>query len=149
MKVDKVDHQKGNRLIADFMNIKPDRFDINHYNHAFNVFNNPSLKGLTWPGMNAYSTSEGAMKEFYLKAKYHTSWDWIMPVVEQLHDKGCEVQIGYRNCKIEWSDDDQRYQLSGGIQGATKLEAVWTAIVYFLDWVNGEDLDLDKPVLHG
>lgn len=82
---------------------------------------------------------------------YHSNWNSLMGVVDHLHNKGCDIWINYKSCRIEWMDDWNSYELEDehgvkeGIQGDTKIESVWNAIVYFIDWVNTEEVDLDNP----
>lgn len=59
--------------------------------------------------------------------KYHSSWDWLMPVVEKIEKtfayvniKGCAVNI---STIIETS-------------APTKIEATWIAVVMFIKWYN-------------
>lgn len=79
--------------------------------------------------------------------KYHSSWDWLIPVVEKIEEpcnfpdgtikEGVDVIIRYRNCKIEYSDEDRMYDLSPvGEKAETKIEAVWKACVKFIQWYN-------------
>jgi hypothetical protein len=74
--------------------------------------------------------------------EYHSSWDWLMPVVEKLHegvgwmDGGADVTIHYKNCHIEYMDEDVEYDESA--QGETKIEAVWQAVVQFIQWYNNQ-----------
>lgn len=78
---------------------------------------------------------------------YHSNWNNLMLVVEKIEEpgnfpdlsikEGVDVKIFYRNCKIEYSDDDNEYDLSpNGEKGKTKIEAVWKAVVKFIQWYN-------------
>jgi hypothetical protein len=103
---------EGNKLIAIFMAAK--------YNERLDLV---YLEGK--PSM--YSINE---------LKYHTSWDWLMPVVEKIEGIGdYHVSIGMFSCYVsegvfidEWvhieSDSD------------SKIKAVWLAVIEFIKWHN-------------
>jgi len=69
---------------------------------------------------------------------FHTSWDWLMPVVEKIESfEHIEhtVNIVYHSCDIE------DYSLPGnGIAvnetAKTKKEATYNAVVRFIKWYN-------------
>jgi hypothetical protein len=86
--------------------------------------------------------------------KYHSSWDWLMPVVEkiedvQLDDKNnvvtraaANVQIFYKACLIQYEPDeesgDTNDEVSIQTQGETKIEAVYKAVYQFIQWYNNQ-----------
>src|ERR1700744_28204 len=119
MKVDNVDTLKGNIMIADFMGW------VHHKDSDYDATEMANLK-------------------------YHSSWDWIMQVVAKIEGLTAlnRFDIYYKNCKIEYGDEDVYYEVESGIQGDTKIHAVWLAIVYFIDWVNTEGVDLENPVFY-
>jgi len=62
--------------------------------------------------------------------KFHLSWKWLMPVVIKIEeDKGHTVQIKNNRCRI-LVDEDQTFE----IEADTKMEAVWRAVVEYLEW---------------
>lgn len=62
--------------------------------------------------------------------KFHQSWKWMMPVIEKIEeDLGYPVTIKGKSCKIA-VDDDTVFEY----EGDTKLEAIWHAVVSFLEW---------------
>src|SRR5687768_9741 len=93
----------------------------------------------------------GTKKVPFQNWQYDTSWDWLMPVVEKLQEpevkkgrivrESANIQIFYKNCFIEYIDEelDATYDLHpNGVQGETKLEATYKAIVEFIKWYNSE-----------
>lgn len=84
--------------------------------------------------------------------KYHSSWDWLMPVVEKIEtpqfDKdgkfialtSADVQILYKACIIEYEPDEESGDTNDEIKiqttGETKLEAVYKAVYQFIQWFN-------------
>lgn len=89
--------------------------------------------------------SDGA--NFYLsKMKYHTSWDWLMPVVEKIeaikdnHHGHFAVYIGSNVCTIQATNlrtnkpmaDPPHYYSE--VVHDTKLSATWLAVIAFITW---------------
>jgi hypothetical protein len=71
---------------------------------------------------------------FVNKLKYHTSWDWLMPVVEKIEqtNDGCTlVIIEDERCHI---DNQKEFHIDS--VGHTKIEAVHNAAVAFIEWYN-------------
>lgn len=83
-------------------------------------------------------------------AEYHSSWDWIMPVIEKieaLNDDTVDkvwVSINGRECGM-WTYFDASDVLRAGSgnnpfkikrTASTKIESVWLAVVDFITWYN-------------
>ena len=67
--------------------------------------------------------------------KYHSSWDWLMPVVEkiqQIDENNFCVTIDENVCHI-WSENNV-YDIE--TVSHTTLEAVYNSIVEFINWYN-------------
>lgn len=72
--------------------------------------------------------------------KYHTSWDWLMPVVEKIEnillstDNSFNVTIG---CGIYCTIQDAYGELIDiNTCEPTKIEATYKAVVEFIKWYN-------------
>ena len=86
--------------------------------------------------------------------QYHTSWDWLMPVVEKIESmqwigvNKIYVQISDKSCSI-WTyfdvkeflrltgddkNEDGKYKVK--ITADTKIKATWLAIIDFIKWYN-------------
>jgi hypothetical protein len=76
--------------------------------------------------------------------KYHSSWDWLMPVVEKietLFDNNIVVNIYDERCTIEVSTQyamakdfhlpNEFYNNEG-----PKIKSVWLSVTEFLQWYN-------------
>lgn len=62
--------------------------------------------------------------------KFHLAWKWLMPVVLKIEDDlGYTVRIEGKSCTVI-VDDDTSFES----EADTKMEAVWKAIVSFLEW---------------
>lgn len=61
--------------------------------------------------------------------KFHESWKWLMPVVIKIEDDlGHSILIQDKLCRVI-VDEDTVYEH----QGDSKLNAVWRAVVKYLD----------------
>ncbi|MDC7249500.1 MAG: hypothetical protein PQJ49_06265 [Sphaerochaetaceae bacterium] len=58
-------------------------------------------------------------------ASYHTSWDWLMPVIETILDKAVEL------------DDLERYSVV--LDNIPYIEQTYDAVIEFIDWYNEQD----------
>ncbi len=67
--------------------------------------------------------------------KYHSSWDWLMPVIdriESLENERFQIEIYSKGrCQIF----DKGYELFEGYSD-TKLKAVYEGVVQFIKWYN-------------
>ena len=103
---------EGNKLIGEFMKIK-----INHAGKG-DLYKCPAT-GL--------STSDKELE-------YHSSWDWLMSVVEKIESMGYDVFINGLYCRITdcgMSD----FELESG-EVNTKIEAIWFTVIEFIKWYN-------------
>lgn len=78
--------------------------------------------------------------EYYDSLYYHKSWDWLMPVVEKI-EKTNYVKIVGNHCSINKSlhKEFNNWVCNIGMTFApceTKLEAVHTAVIKFINWYN-------------
>ena len=80
--------------------------------------------------------------------KFHTSWDWLMPVVEKIEKLGYHVDIncylGEQRCMI-WEGTPQG---DGGKfpnyiadtekdwNSDTKIQTTWLSVIQFIQWYN-------------
>jgi hypothetical protein len=106
---------EGNKLIAEFM--------------GFRVFDK------RYPRNHGIGAPEAEWRDCIVqKTKYHSSWDWLMPVVEKIegleNSDDYEVDIFSNCCDI------------GGIieaVGKTKIDATYKAITQFIQWYNTQN----------
>ena len=74
-------------------------------------------------------------------SKYHTSWDWLMPVVEKIESLGYNLHISKKGIMLT-----EGGLLTPGIcfysEGRdTKLQGVYRCVVDFIKWYNKQDKD--------
>jgi hypothetical protein len=104
---------EGNKLIAEFMGYTP-------YSDGW----------ITIP----HETFDTVVdSEIVYQLRFHTSWDWLMPVVEKiesLQPEGFNTLIEGGCCWIEYPEISFE-----GIEH-TKIEATWSAVCEFITWYN-------------
>jgi len=109
-----------NKLIAEFMGITPNEAGVYHVSKH---------KGYDVENLN-----------------YHTSWDWLMPVVEKIENLNFEidgvitsadVHIVYGDCRIVDEDGNGLFEFySHSTDSGDKLGATYKAVVEFIKWYN-------------
>ena len=74
--------------------------------------------------------------------KYHTSWDWLIPVVEKIESTSADEQ----NYKFQVAIQNKHCTLSQSnlfankiVYGATKLEATYNAVCQFIECYNANN----------
>lgn len=118
----------GNRLIAGFMQVKPTPDCWNKGKYCWS--------DMPWISISN-ETEEKTMNSIVKYVKYHSKWDWLMPVVDQIEQRSMgiyQVDITQEGCQIK---NRCRYYIDRAVSkvpiGTTKLEAVWMAVVQFLN----------------
>jgi hypothetical protein len=125
---------EGNKLIAKFMGATNGsifcQLDEKHLNLDYDTF--PQSK----------QRDDGSMWNIN-DLKYHTSWNWLMPVVEKIENTTCHEYYGYTMtiwnncCKI--SDENNEYEINSHFHPDSKLLATWGSVVEFIKWYNNQN----------
>lgn len=82
--------------------------------------------------------------------KYHTSWDWLMPVVEKIESIGFETLIksGWNESKEKLMNEVEiRNNQNGLVAWAceiSKIESTHQAIVQFIQWYNNSKTSVES-----
>lgn len=72
--------------------------------------------------------------------KYHTSWDWLMPVVEKIEKSKTPTWVKIYgddhiySCEIY--DEDSDYAIADIRDNTSKIDVVFRAVVKFTKWHN-------------
>lgn len=103
---------EGNRLIAEFMGA------------SFDDLGNVSFV-MPADGIGLAGCGQHAIK-------YHSSWDWLMPVVEKIEKLGYGFVIIGEQTEIYTNYDGQLFVEDG----ETKIESVWKVVISFIKWYN-------------
>ena len=82
----KVAEVSGSALIAQFMEVKEVQRFYDSYGQQLPIWHTENNVFRS----NTYSVPDKSFAEFLEKAKYASSWDWLMPVVEKI----CRMRIG-------------------------------------------------------
>jgi len=108
---------EGNKLIAEFMGIK-----TSYYSGEFDMveINNKMCPLERW-------------------AKYHSNWDWVMPVLEKIESMGYSVCLESRSsiknrCVIFKSP----ILIDTGRPDKPWIGSVWSAVVTFIKEINSK-----------
>lgn len=117
----------GSELIAKFMGVNPMKaFGYENWYDGYQL----QKAGLPF----AY----GAMGNGTSELKFHTSWDWLMPVVEKVEEVSYRVTITtYSICIERVSKDGKaiiKFPVSRG--NTYKIQAVYEAVIEFINWYN-------------
>lgn len=73
---------------------------------------------------------------YYIETKYHNSYDYLIPVLEHIESLGYRWEIGQSMCP-----DINRYhycRIVGvkTIEGVSPLDAIYGAVITFINWYN-------------
>lgn len=117
---------EGNKLIAKFMgfsieNIKGTEIMFPPINSYYKLNTQH-----TFCGENISPTSDRLL--------FHKSWDWLMPVLEKIEVTN-RVGMRENKCEIFLSETET----TGLFERASKIDALWEAIVNFLEKTNEKD----------
>ena len=111
---------EGNKLIAEFMGVKEiDGMRL--------IENAPHIRA------TCYFTPD--------QLEYHTSWDWLMPVVEKIAKLGFRVKTNFNpidNSVIiqEVGNSDNTLSM---MYYSSPIEVVWLAVIQFITWYNQQN----------
>lgn len=112
-----MEHTENNILIADFMGLELEETLTGLKVYARKHLRNPNK-------LNDIVTDYYEPKEL----KYHNSWDWLMPVVEQIKNIGTHSKT-----------TDLEYTLLDNIDDAliiVRIDLVYSAVIEFIKWHN-------------
>lgn len=112
---------KGNKLIAEF-----------RFPNAIEEYNSGSIDvegGILHVGTLIFGQFE--------LMRYHSSWDWLMPVVQKIEDLGYWVEIRDVFCTISNNRVGIKYLKDDiSTHKKSKIEATWFTVVEFIKWYN-------------
>ena len=135
--------QENNRLIAEFMGYEPKYIlvDVDKYRGNHNLSDYPMAKEDCEYDISHFSDRYGIpdddMEIQEEELRYHTSWDWLMPVVEKIEREYMyAVQPCWEHCIIDKAgeniEDFERIE----VDSSDKLSATYGAVVEFIKWYN-------------
>lgn len=107
---------EGNKIIAEFMGL------INYKGTTQDLCEYP------WKGVNK-------------RLKYHSSWDWLMSVVEKINTLGID-NFGnpcftiFSNKALVYDNDSNGHFINYTPDDGKLIDAVWLTVVEFIKWYN-------------
>ena len=123
---------KGNKLIAEFMGIKTVIEECEFCGQ--NVNQVPLCKGDKQGNKRTH-----ALGGILVDLKYHSSWSWLMPVIEKignLSDIKVITVLRSRGFTILDDDYEERGFYFRSYDGETNIEKTWNTIIQFIQWYN-------------
>ena len=115
--------EANNKLIAEFMGYKLAKCNNGlawESPYKKSVEDTFELHGRLWRENDSYY-------------KFHTSWDWLMPVIENIESLGYEVQIRNTDCIIFQLLDTIKYKPIVDISSRNgKKDSTYKAVIEFI-----------------
>ena len=133
---------ENNKLIAEFMGYDANKVEVTI----------PKFKRLI--AFNTQSIKETSIKCFessifkFNELEFHSSWDWLMPVVEEIEQNKKyfkkELQLNITKYSVCWQTIDNEalilspnvFHKYGTYAGVEKLQAVYNSVIDFINWHN-------------
>lgn len=132
---------EGNKLIAEFMGYE--KITVGYYGTDDETeWQRKNREWMNKTGMEDVGDYMANIPEdswyFFNELAYHSSFDWLMPVVEKIeafkndiNSKRYTIKIDNNACLIYSADYDNRT-----ITAKTKIQATWLAVIEFIKWYN-------------
>lgn len=127
---------ENNKLIAEFMGSICEMVDHTEGNEDY-----CKSKGIdkwlipTWSKPEGFKDEWGWSKYRMGYWEYHSSWDWIMPVVEKIESIGYIFELKLKWAKISDAKTKETIVLRWE-QDKTRLDAAFYAVIEFILWYN-------------
>jgi len=109
--------EENNVLIAEFMAIDKGEFEI-------------LVKGQGWFDSRLKQSKDGAKP--FSELKYDSSWDWLMPVVREIAQKGTRDSL---NCRVNF----KKATTFSGCEIwfiSAKIDQIYRMCIEFIKWYN-------------
>jgi len=111
---------EGNKIIAEFMGVNVNPPDSNPVYELRHIY---GLIGIT-------------------NMKYHSSWEWLFAVVEEIKELGYDVSISSVGLWCTYISRDDIYESEITSMGGMKpIENTFIAVVNFINWYNKNKKD--------
>lgn len=104
-------------------------YSIAKFDDYLNRNQNPSIE---------YTDDEWLLK-IADSMEYHSSWQWLMPVVDKIEKIGASVFIQNDACWIKPNFLKPKFTISN-LSDNSKIEAVWLSVIEFINWYNEHKL---------
>ena len=115
--------QENNKIIAEFMGVKPRLISPDVYGYSDSPFFNC-----------IHDTPEKVIESISKYVKYHSDWNWLMPVIQEIGNR-----TGYELCMhLEYSYWNNSGNDATGSEygGYENIASIHYAVVSFIKWYN-------------
>jgi len=126
---------ENSKLIAEFMNLKVKKFMF-----SYNLYNQRGYRILKW-GLSSE-------KELWIQLNdnnfYHSSWNWLMPVLEKIENMDFVTSIQIDKTKDVYLTPCTHACIFDGTdleiieEADNKFHAIYKAVVCFINWYNNK-----------
>jgi len=133
---------EGNKLIAEFMGWQ--LVTVGYFGGEeetqWQRDNSDWMDEVNMDDVGDYFVNVPENKWLYADVSYHTSWDWLMPVVEKIETLGYQFKQCSKRVEI-WKDDNKPHKTPIiDNKEETKILSAWYAVVEFIKWHNENTL---------
>ena len=141
--------EKGNILISEFMgNPKTFGYYTDKYGYHQVVDNAYIIKGFV--NSNKHESTDEYDLFLLNELCYHSSWDWLMTVVEKIKDIADKDEDGRMEFSIKFELDfingvqvwaqNKRLYFSTAFGEGQLIEAVYGGVIEFINWYNKQNI---------
>jgi len=120
--------QENNKMIAEFMGARPITFTDKTKGHSF--WKDEGIEG------RYGAFPDGSSNYFDYDKGYHTSWDWLMPVVEKIESLG--YSYDRINADVFINTQEGKNIIPNPMDGntMTMLQKTYNAVIEFINQYN-------------
>lgn len=137
--------EQGNKLIAEFMGATHEPQSDRYNEHL--LFEPEVAPPVWYVGHDReWHTRNERLRVAILdlsNLKYHSSWDWLMPVVEKIELAGYEIEITSNYVRITegtpQGDGGKYFKIIADVDSDTmvvSIRTLWLAVIDFLTYLN-------------
>jgi len=121
---------EGNKLIMDFMEVKEEWATYDNYGMQEKVYftKNPFFRTYS------YRIPDLSLVAFLKQSKYHSSWDWLMPVISKC--LLCWNQFSIRLLTAAITQFDFQEEIEKPLYNID-IDNTFNGVVNFIIWYNG------------
>ena len=105
--------QENNKLIAEFMRVKPRLISPDVYGYSDSPFFNC-----------IHDTPEKVIESISKYAKYRSEWNWLMPVIQKI-----TTTEEFQN---KYEDNDYFWEIFNQLD----MDEIYTQVILFIEWYN-------------
>lgn len=124
-------------LIAKFMGYEVINYQRGNYKPIYNghkIYKTIGELRQLWQGLDLQFT--GRFTEF-VKYPFSDNWNYLMPIVNEIENKGASLLIGRMFCEIKYTNPlNAKIHFDVRIASGVKINAVYGAVIEFIKWYN-------------